>query len=91
MGTTRVKSSEILRGLDLEWLTETSPTFSSKREVTDGLGIRNLVVSTKFTAAFPEVEKARRYLDASYTMAFTHVHRAQPRLNASHGSPPFRR
>ncbi|CAM1510364.1 Fc.00g006990.m01.CDS01 [Cosmosporella sp. VM-42] len=55
---------------DIEWWTETPPHYGPVREVSDGEKLRNLIVTTKATAALPQVDRVRRYLDRDSTIAF---------------------
>lgn len=75
---TNSKGIEILRdgvldsqkNFDIEWWTDTQPDHGPIREVSDGKKIRNLIVTTKATAALPQVDRVRRYLDQNSTVAF---------------------
>jgi 2-dehydropantoate 2-reductase len=64
-------SSQTFTNFDVEWWTDAPPDYGPPREVTNGLGIRNLIVSTKAADAVPQVDRLRRYLDAESTVAFT--------------------
>lgn len=55
----------------IEFWTEEKPSSGPIKEVADGFTLRNLLVATKASAALPEVDRARRYLDSSSTVTFT--------------------
>ncbi|GJC95824.1 putative 2-dehydropantoate 2-reductase [Colletotrichum higginsianum] len=55
---------------DVELWSEEPPRIGQAREVTEGRGIRNLIVATKASQALPEVDRVRRYLDENSTIAF---------------------
>ena len=55
---------------DVEFWTERAPERGPVREVADGGAIRNLLVATKASAAMPEADRLRGYLDARSTVAF---------------------
>lgn len=57
-------------GFDVEWWTETAPSHGPVREVVGGRKLRNLVIATKASAAVPEADRMRRYLDAGSAVAF---------------------
>ncbi|KAH6664383.1 ketopantoate reductase PanE/ApbA C terminal-domain-containing protein [Plectosphaerella plurivora] len=67
---TRSDNVKRLSDFDVEWWTDEEPDTGPKRQVADGAMIRNLLVSTKASAALPEVDRVRRYLDSSSTVAF---------------------
>lgn len=54
----------------IECWSEEKPTVGPAREVADGHKIQNLLIATKSSAAVPEVDRARRYLDSSSTVVF---------------------
>lgn len=55
---------------DIEYWTDTPPQTGPVHEVARGRKLRNLLITTKATAALPQVDRARRYLDRSGTVAF---------------------
>ncbi|XP_044717528.1 ketopantoate reductase panE/ApbA domain-containing protein [Hirsutella rhossiliensis] len=55
---------------NVEWWTETAPSHGPVREVVDGRKLRSLVIATKASAAVPEADRLRRYLDAQSSVAF---------------------
>ncbi|WYZ40022.1 hypothetical protein EsH8_IV_000363 [Colletotrichum jinshuiense] len=67
---TRSGSSHKHSNFDVELWSEEPPTSGEKREITDGRGIRNLIVTTKASQALPEVDRVRRYLNGDSTVAF---------------------
>ncbi|PSR81112.1 ketopantoate reductase PanE/ApbA-domain-containing protein, partial [Coniella lustricola] len=78
--------------LDLEWWTTQRPTIGPVREAgvrvdggdpCGGGHIANLIVATKAAQALPEVDKLRRYLDASSSILF--VQNGMSRLWPPHG------
>lgn len=58
------------KNFDIEWWTDIKPDHGPVREVLDGGRIRNLIVSTKASAALPQVDRLRRYLGRESTVAF---------------------
>ncbi|ODA82643.2 hypothetical protein RJ55_01151 [Drechmeria coniospora] len=56
---------------DIEYWTETPPECGPVREVADGAALRNLIIATKASAAVPQADRLRRYLDGESTVAFT--------------------
>lgn len=58
------------KDFDIEWWTQTAPDHGPVREVADGEKIRNLFISTKASAAMPEADRLRGYLDRHSTVAF---------------------
>lgn len=67
---TRQGAGETTKDFDIEWWTDQEPTMGPKRHVADGSIIHNLLVSTKASAALPEVDRLRGYLNGSSTVAF---------------------
>ena len=67
---TRRGVTETFADFDVEWWTDKPPDSGPVREVTDGAGIRSLLVTTKAAAALPEVDRLRRYLSQESTVAF---------------------
>ncbi|KAJ4260671.1 2-dehydropantoate 2-reductase (Ketopantoate reductase) (KPA reductase) (KPR) [Fusarium torreyae] len=69
---------EILRGgklerskdFDIEWWTETEPDVGPIREVAEGEKLKNLIITTKASAALPQVDRVRGYLDRNSTVMF---------------------
>ncbi|KAG6039996.1 hypothetical protein E4U41_001718 [Claviceps citrina] len=58
------------KDFDIEWWTETRPQYGPVREVAEGGKLRNLLISTKSSAAMPEADRLRRYLDKSSSVVF---------------------
>jgi 2-dehydropantoate 2-reductase len=58
------------KDFDIEWWTQTAPDLGPVREVADGKKLRNLFLSTKASAAMPEADRLRGYLDRHSTVAF---------------------
>lgn len=58
------------KNFSIEWWTENPPEHGPVREVVDGSKIRNLIISTKASAALPEADRLRSYLDDQSTVAF---------------------
>lgn len=63
---------EANKSFDIEWWTERRPEHGPVREVADGTRIQNLLITTKASAALPEADKLRPYLDETSTVAFAH-------------------
>ena len=61
---------ETVSNFDVEWWTEERPVSGPVKEVCDGTKIANLIVATKAPDALPQVDRLRRYLDDSSTVAF---------------------
>ena len=55
---------------DVEWWTDQPPDNGPVTEVCDGRPVSNLIVSTKAPEALPQVDRLRRYLDGTSTVAF---------------------
>ncbi|OHE94620.1 hypothetical protein CORC01_10148 [Colletotrichum orchidophilum] len=55
---------------DVELWSEEEPPIGPTREVADGQGIPNLIVTTKASQALPQIDRARRYLNDLSTVAF---------------------
>jgi 2-dehydropantoate 2-reductase len=67
------KDGSILRNknFDIEFWTESPPEEGGPvREVADGGKIHNLFITTKASAALPQVDRFRRYLDSRSTVCF---------------------
>ncbi|KAI9897618.1 hypothetical protein N3K66_007474 [Trichothecium roseum] len=62
-------ATETVADLDIEYWTTEEPARGPAREVCDGGFIPNIIVSTKAGDALPEVDRMRRYLSASSTVA----------------------
>ncbi|CRJ91620.1 hypothetical protein BN1708_009355 [Verticillium longisporum] len=62
--------SERMTGFDIEWWTDQKPDHGVVKHVADGGAIPNLVVTTKASAALPEIDRLRRYLDEDSVVAF---------------------
>lgn len=60
------------KNFDIEFWTESPPEEGSGpvREVADGGKIHNLFITTKASAALPQVDRLRRYLDGRSTVSF---------------------
>ncbi|OAA38383.1 ketoisovalerate reductase [Metarhizium rileyi] len=58
------------KGCNIEWWTQTAPDHGPVRQVADGGKLRNLFISTKASAAMPEADRLRGYLDGHSTVAF---------------------
>lgn len=58
------------KDFNIEWWTQTAPDLGPVREVADGEKLRNLLISTKASAAMPEADRLRKYLDCQSTVAF---------------------
>ncbi|KAH6647245.1 ketopantoate reductase PanE/ApbA C terminal-domain-containing protein [Truncatella angustata] len=67
------RSGEVQKStdFDVEWWTDEKPHSGPVIEATSGTGITNLIVATKASDALPLVDRLRRYLDDSSTVAFT--------------------
>ncbi|CAN8096562.1 unnamed protein product [Discula destructiva] len=61
---------ERLSNFDVEWWTDEKPPIGPVKEVGGGDKIRNLILATKAPDAILEVDRLRRYLDASATVVF---------------------
>ncbi|KAG7126203.1 Ketoisovalerate reductase BEA2 like protein [Verticillium longisporum] len=62
--------SERMTGFDIEWWTDQKPDHGVVKHVADGGAIPNLLVTTKASAALPEIDRLRRYLDENSVVAF---------------------
>jgi 2-dehydropantoate 2-reductase len=62
--------SDLTTDFDVEWWTDQKPDAGPITEVCDGRAISNLIVATKAPAALPQVDRIRRYLDGTSTVAF---------------------
>ncbi|KAH7144570.1 ketopantoate reductase PanE/ApbA C terminal-domain-containing protein [Dactylonectria estremocensis] len=58
------------KNFDIEWWTDSPPDHGVVREVSGGMKLRNLLVTTKATAALPQVDRLRGYLDRNSTVMF---------------------
>lgn len=54
----------------IEYWSEEEPESGPIKEVAGGFTLRNLVIATKASAALPEVDRARKYLDSNSTVTF---------------------
>lgn len=67
---TRHGHLERLSNFDVEWWADEKPTTGPVQQVARGAKIHNLILATKAPDAIPEVDRLRRYLDASSTVMF---------------------
>ncbi|KAF4439802.1 2-dehydropantoate 2-reductase [Fusarium austroafricanum] len=58
------------KDFDIEWWTETEPDFGPVREVAEGEKLKNLIILTKASAALPQGDRVRGYLDRNSTVLF---------------------
>ncbi|KAH7140628.1 ketopantoate reductase PanE/ApbA C terminal-domain-containing protein [Dactylonectria macrodidyma] len=58
------------KNFNIEWWTDSPPDHGVVREVADGMKLKNLLVTTKATAALPQVDRLRGYLDHNSTVVF---------------------
>jgi len=88
---TRRGLTERASAFDAEWWTEEKPLVGPIREACDGTKIRNLIVGTKAPDALPQVDRLRRYLDGSSTVAFVQngMNRLWPPNGAMYNSKRF--
>lgn len=63
-------AAEKLADFDVEWWTEEEPLTGTATEVAQGSVIPNLLVTTKAPVALPQVDRVRRYLGPTSTIAF---------------------
>ncbi|KAH8170713.1 ketopantoate reductase panE/ApbA domain-containing protein [Sarocladium implicatum] len=63
---------EANKTFDIEFWTDARPEHGPVREVAGGKSIKNLLITTKASAALPEADKFRLYLDETSTVAFAH-------------------
>lgn len=80
---TRYGHPERQTNFDIEWWTEEKPPTGPVKEVGEGGRISNLIVATKVPEAITQVDRLRRYLDASSTVVF--VQNGVNRLWPPHG------
>lgn len=66
----RAGTTSTVRNFDMEFWTDEEPPLGPARHVADGALIHNLIVSTKASAALPQVDRLRRYLGPSSAVAF---------------------
>ncbi|RYP66445.1 hypothetical protein DL771_007774 [Monosporascus sp. 5C6A] len=66
----RLGESEKLTEFDIEWWTDQKPLVGSVKEPAFGSRITNLIVSTKASDCMTQVDKLRRYLGGTSTIAF---------------------
>ncbi|KHN97640.1 ketoisovalerate reductase [Metarhizium album ARSEF 1941] len=71
-GVELLRDSVVIKNkdFDIEWWTRTAPDHGPVREVADGKKLRNLFISTKASAAMPEADRLRGYLDRHSSVAF---------------------
>ncbi|KAF4975133.1 hypothetical protein FZEAL_8048 [Fusarium zealandicum] len=74
---------ETIKDFDIEWWTNSQPDLGPVREVADGGKLHNLIITTKATAALPQVDRVRGYLDQSSTVVF--VQNGMSKLWPPHG------
>ncbi|RGP77854.1 2-dehydropantoate 2-reductase [Fusarium longipes] len=72
------------KDFDIEWWTETEPDIGPIREVAEGDKLKNLIITTKASAALPQVDRVRGYLDRNSTVIF--VQNGMSKLWPPHGS-----
>ncbi|KAM0428269.1 hypothetical protein ACHAPT_007170 [Fusarium lateritium] len=58
------------KNFNIEWWTESVPDTGPISEVAQGGKLQNLIITTKASAALPQVDRVRRYLDRNSTVAF---------------------
>ena len=63
---------ETNKDFDIEFWTDRRPEHGPVREVAGGQHIKNLLITTKASAALPEADKLRSYLNETSTVAFAH-------------------
>ncbi|ROT38462.1 6-phosphogluconate dehydrogenase C-terminal domain-like protein [Sodiomyces alkalinus F11] len=66
----RGSTTEKLADFNVEWWTDQKPTTGTATEVAQGSVIPTLLVTTKASVALPQVDRIRRYLGATSTVAF---------------------
>ncbi|KAF7546089.1 hypothetical protein G7Z17_g8680 [Cylindrodendrum hubeiense] len=71
------------KNFDIEWWTDTPPDHGPVREVSDGTKLVNLIITTKTTAALPQVDRLRGYLDQNSTVVF--IQNGMSKLWPPHG------
>ncbi|KAK3937624.1 ketopantoate reductase PanE/ApbA C terminal-domain-containing protein [Diplogelasinospora grovesii] len=63
----------MIYNVSLEWWTDEKPTFGPIRQICPlGGPLSNLIITTKATDALPTVDRLRRYLGSTSTVAFVH-------------------
>ncbi|KAJ4133659.1 2-dehydropantoate 2-reductase (Ketopantoate reductase) (KPA reductase) (KPR) [Fusarium equiseti] len=72
------------KDFDIEWWTENEPDTGPIREVAEGEKLSNLIITTKASAALPQVDRVRGYLDRNSTVLF--VQNGMSKLWPPHGS-----
>lgn len=75
---------EANKDFDIEWWTDSRPDIGPIREISDGRKLRNLIITTKASAALPQVDRLRAYLDQTSTIAF--VQNGMSKLWPPHGA-----
>ena len=58
------------KDFNVEWWTDTAPEHGRVQEVANGHKLRNLLIATKASAAMPEADRLRGYLDSNSTIVF---------------------
>ncbi|KAF4464959.1 2-dehydropantoate 2-reductase [Fusarium albosuccineum] len=71
------------KNFNIEWWTESKPDAGPICEVAAGEKLRNLIITTKASAALPQVDRVRGYLDSNCTVAF--VQNGMSKLWPPHG------
>lgn len=71
------------KNFDIEWWTDAQPDHGPVREVSDGMKLVNLIITTKATAALPQVDRLRGYLNQNSTVVF--VQNGMSKLWPPHG------
>ncbi|ETS83933.1 hypothetical protein PFICI_05809 [Pestalotiopsis fici W106-1] len=88
---TRAGQVEKFTDFNVEWWTEERPSTGPVVEATAGTGISNLIVATKASDALPQVDRLRKYLDDTSTIAFTQngMCKLWPPLGSTYNSHRF--
>ncbi|RSL50552.1 hypothetical protein CEP53_008751 [Fusarium sp. AF-6] len=71
-GIELLRSGTLERNKDfnIEWWTESRPETGPVSEVAQGGKLKNIIITTKASAALPQVDRVRGYLDRNSTVAF---------------------
>ena len=67
---TKLGKTEKLTGFEIEWWTDEKPPSGPVREPAFGGRIANLIIATKAPDSMPQVDRLRRYLDDTSSVAF---------------------
>ena len=67
---TKLGKTEKLTEFDIEWWTDEKPPSDPVREPAFGDRIANLIIATKAPDSMPQVDRLRRYLDDTSSVAF---------------------